>query len=93
VATRATAALRHWAPATSLLGVQRRMVSSQELLPRGNMKAACSVNDRDLPGGGGLWLCMRRPQQIYKPRGMGVRARALRCIPLRYSRTTWACCL
>ena len=47
--------------------------------PRGNMKAARSVNHRGLPGGGGLWVCMRRPQQLYGPRGMSVRARALRC--------------
>ena len=32
--------------------------------PRGNMKAARSVNHRGLPGGGGLWLCMRRPQNF-----------------------------
>jgi hypothetical protein len=47
--------------------------------PRGNKKAARSVNHRGLPGGGGLWVCMRRPQQLYGPRGMSVRARALRC--------------
>jgi hypothetical protein len=29
---------------------------------------------------GGLWVCMRRPQQLYGPRGMSVRARALRCL-------------
>ena len=43
------------------------------------MKAARSVNHRGLPGGGGLWVCMRQPQQLYGPRGMGVRARVLRC--------------
>ena len=39
---------------------------------RGNIKAARSVNHRGLPGGGRLWLCMRRPQQLYGPRGMSV---------------------
>ena len=39
--------------------------SSQELPPRRNMKAARSVNHMGLPGGGGLWVCMRRPQQLY----------------------------
>ena len=53
--------------------------------PRGNMKAARSVNHRGLPGGGGLWVCMRRPQQLYGPRGMGVRVRALRCQRLSLS--------
>jgi hypothetical protein len=47
--------------------------------PRENVKAARSVNHRSLPGGGGLWVCMRRPQQLYGPLGMSVRARALRC--------------
>ena len=46
--------------------------------PRGNMKAARSVNHRGLPGGGGLRVCMRRPQQLCRPRGMIVRARELR---------------
>jgi hypothetical protein len=47
--------------------------------PRGNVKAARSVNHRGLPGGGGLWVCMRRPRQLYGPREMGVHARAQRC--------------
>ena len=32
--------------------------------PRGNMKAARSVNHRGLPGGGGLWACIRRTQKL-----------------------------
>ena len=47
--------------------------------PLGNIKAAHSVNNRGLPGGGGSWVCIWRPQQLYGPRGMSVRARALRC--------------
>jgi hypothetical protein len=46
---------------------------------RVNMKAARSLNHRGLHGEGGLWLCMRRPQQLYRPRWVGARARALRC--------------
>jgi hypothetical protein len=38
--------------------------------PRGNMKAARSVNHRGLPGGSGLGVCMRRPQQLYGPGGI-----------------------
>ena len=37
--------------------------TKSRVTPRGDMKAARSVNhrgDRGLPGGGGLWLCMRR---------------------------------
>jgi hypothetical protein len=62
------------AGAKTLLGQVKSRVT-----PRGNMKAARSVNHRSLPGGGGLRLCMRRPQQLYGPRGVSVRARALRC--------------
>ena len=47
--------------------------------PRGSMKAARSVKHRGLPGRGGLCVCIRRSQQLYGPRGMGVCARALRC--------------
>ena len=56
---------------------QQHQVKSRAT-PRGGMKAARSVNHRGLPGGGGLWVCMRRPQQLYGSRGMSVRARALR---------------
>ena len=53
--------------------------SQSRIIPRGNMKVAHSANHRGLPRRGGLWLCIRRPRQLYGPRGMGVRARALRC--------------
>ena len=55
-------------------------VKSQALLPLGNVKAARSVNHRGLPGGGGLWVCMRRPQQLYGPLGTSARALSLRSV-------------
>jgi hypothetical protein len=57
----------------------RNVQAKSRVTLRGNMKAARCVNHRGLPGGGGLWVCMRRPQHLYGPRGMSVRARALRC--------------
>ena len=75
-----------WPPAVAVIAAgheygfsNMKVKSSQELLPGGKMKAARSVNHRGLPDGVGLWVCIRRPQQLHGPRGMGVRARALRC--------------
>ena len=49
---------------------EKRLLLFQRCNSRGNMNAARSVNRRGLPGGGGLWVCMRRPEQLYGPRGI-----------------------